>query len=225
MNGLSHHRSTTASAALVGALVALGLVASGCGGSSPSDAGHQAAIARAPGQHAPQAAPITPAGTTHAAGSAGAANHTAAPTQPRGLTPTTRPASGSQADVVAKLPGSASQSCVVAGTRNQVRAGNIAVGSIADARSQFHQQYATSQAPSVVLTVIPLHSNTMPGLTISMRQLGGAGLTRTVTSHDVESADVWRYYAVSMLVPAAGSWRLTVHAGEDSGCVDVTFSR
>lgn len=223
---MSQHPRSRSRAALVAAGLSVGLIVAGCGSSrhdigSQPPAGHGGVAGHQAGTSAPSASDGTPGPNAHSSTGGPTGRH-ASPQPDRGLTPTKRPASGSQAAVVDELPGSGGTSCVVAGSRSQVRAGSLAIGSIAEARQQFHQQYATSQAPSVVLTVIPLHAKTMPGASITITQ---GGTTRSFTSRAVQSAGVWRYYAVTLLVPASGTWRLQVHAGTDTGCVDVDFAK
>ncbi len=124
--------------------------------------------------------------------------------------------------VLDKLPGTTkSDACVTVGTKRDVTSGTIAMGNFKTARTLYASQHGKAKR-TVNLYVIPKHRS-MPGVHISMKSTSGNGGTRTVTSKDVEPADIWKYYSVHLPVPAPGTWRLDVRSGSDQGCFIVTF--
>ena len=131
----------------------------------------------------------------------------------------------SQSGVLARLPGSDSGQCVSVGDRRDVRSGGIAAGPFDTAR----QGYGTSIQPglsrrTVRLYWIPEHSASMPGLTVRMQRLQpDPGSAQTIRQQDWADADQWRFYDTNLEFPSAGTYRLRVTAGQDSGCFDLTM--
>ena len=131
----------------------------------------------------------------------------------------------SQRGVLARLPGSDSGQCVSVGDRRDVRSGGIAAGPFDTAR----QGYGTTIQPglsrrTVRLYWIPEHSASMPGLTVRMQRLQPEpGSAQTIRQQDWADADQWRFYDTNLEFPSAGTYRLRVTAGQDSGCFDLTM--
>jgi hypothetical protein len=131
----------------------------------------------------------------------------------------------SQSGVLARLPGSDSGQCVSVGDRRDVRSGGIAAGPFDTAR----EGYGTSIQPglsrrTVRLYWIPEHSESMPGLTVRMQRLQpDPGSAQTIRQQDWADADQWRFYDTNLEFPSAGTYRLRVTAGQDSGCFDLTM--
>ena len=125
--------------------------------------------------------------------------------------------------MLSRLSGSAGSNCQTVGLRTDVRAGSLAAGNFEQAR----QQYADAKGGkpvSVFLYAIPEHSTSMPGVSVTLESLT-SGASTTQTFRSVEDAESWKYYPVFLPIPAPGSWRITMTAGPDRGCFQVTFSR
>lgn len=121
------------------------------------------------------------------------------------------------------LPGSGRSSCATVGRRGDVRSGGLAMGNFGQARAAFARGSGIERDP-VPMYVIPRHSGAMDGVTVTLRRVSGGAATRT-RSTSVETADVWKYYAVQLPVRSAGTYRLNVVSGPDHGCFVVTFGR
>ena len=145
-----------------------------------------------------------------------------AKTPPKNLPPSTPPKT--QDYVLKKLPGTTKDKCVNVGDEQDVTSGSLAMGNFQTARAQYAQLETQSEQPTVNVYVIPKH-RAMPGVRIVMTPVTAKGTVKTVTSKDVQPADVWKYYSVHMPVPAPGTWRLDVRSGSDSGCFKVDFSK
>jgi hypothetical protein len=129
-----------------------------------------------------------------------------------------------QSRVLDALDGSATARCVSVGKEGDLRSGPIAMGNFARARADFADQADSMEQPLVHFYVIPQHLRGAAGASVTLTPVGG-GDARTVRVHRLESADVWKYYAVSINIPAAGSYRMTVRSGDDRGCFLVDFTR
>lgn len=131
----------------------------------------------------------------------------------------------SQSGVLARLPGNDSGQCVSVGDRRDVRSGGIAAGPFDTAREGYGTSIQPGMSPRTVrLYWIPEHSETMPGLTVRMQQLQpNPGAAQTIRKTDWADADQWRFYDTNIEFPSAGTWRLRVTAGQDSGCFDLTM--
>jgi hypothetical protein len=217
-------RNSLPALALVGALGwTAGCSADGANTSSPA-AGKQttsaAASAPAAGKQTTGAAASTPAGGA-GSGPSGQATSPGAPDstpQP----PPSKSTDGSQKAVLAALPGAAS-GCVAVGSKTDVRSGAMAAGNFASARKEYASQPKGPEDPVVTLYAIPQDAKAMPGLTVTMKRLSGSEPARTVRSTSSETANSWSYYNVRLPVSAAGTWRLTMAAGSNKGCFDVSF--
>jgi hypothetical protein len=131
----------------------------------------------------------------------------------------------SQSGVLARLPGNASGRCISVGDRRDVRSGGIAAGPFDTAREGYGTSVQPGMSPRTVrLYWIPEHSASMPGLTVRMQRLQPTrGTEQTIRKNDWADADQWRFYDTNLEFPSAGTWRLRVTAGQDSGCFDLTM--
>jgi hypothetical protein len=131
----------------------------------------------------------------------------------------------SQSGVLARLPGNDSGQCISVGDRRDVRSGGIAAGPFDTAREGYGTSIQPGMSPRTVrLYWIPEHSETMPGLTVRMQRLQpDPGAAQTIRKNDWADADQWRFYDTNLEFPSAGTWRLRVTAGQDSGCFDLTM--
>jgi hypothetical protein len=131
----------------------------------------------------------------------------------------------SQSGVLARLPGNDTGRCISVGDRRDVRSGGIAAGPFDTAREGYGTSIQPGMSPRTVrLYWIPEHSTTMPGLTVRMQRLQpGPGAAQTTRKNDWADADQWRFYDTNLEFPSAGTWRLRVTAGQDSGCFDLTM--
>ena len=59
---------------------------------------------------------------------------------------------------------------------------------------------------------------------VTITALSGQAAARTVISTTRSAAEAWTYFSVPVVVGAAGPYRLTVTAGANRGCFDVSFS-
>lgn len=141
---------------------------------------------------------------------------------PSDLPPSTPPKT--QDYVLKKLPGTTKNECVDVGDNQDVTSGKVAMGNFQMAREQYSQLEKQSEQPAVNIYVIPRHRS-MPGVRITMTPVTAKGTVKTVSSKDVEPADIWKYYSVHLPVPASGMWRLDVRSGSDNGCFKVDFSK
>jgi hypothetical protein len=204
------------------------LLVSGCtsssGGSHPGSTTGSGGSSAAPGGgsslpgatgSAGSAAPSASAGS----GSKGSTSAAPYPTPSDQENPPT-----DQTAVLDALPGSAAASCAAVGKHSDLRSGSIAMGNFVSARKQYLQVAPKSELPEVNVYVIPKDTSSMKSATVTVDPLG-RGATRKVTSKSVQDAADWRYFAVQLPVAAPGSYRLTVVAGPNRGCFDVTFGK
>jgi hypothetical protein len=107
-----------------------------------------------------------------------------------------------------------------------VRSGGIAAGPFDTAREGYGRSIQPGMSPRTVrLYWIPEHSATMPGLTVRMQRVQpDPGAAQTIRQNDWADADQWRFYDTNLEFPSAGTWRLRVTAGQDSGCFDLTMN-
>lgn len=217
----------------VAALLAAAVAVAGCSGSTaPTDRHTDAA--------APPASSSSPAATpgTHT-GAPGAKTTTQPPVQStkHGQHGSTAPATApyptpgnnpgghhDQTGVLNSLPGSSAPSCATVGSRTDVRAGSIAAGNFVVARKKFKSELGRTEVPSVFLYVIPQHAKGTHTLRVTVQPRAG-GAAHTVRSTSLEQADQWHYFALDLPVPAPGTYRLRMNAGQNSGCFDVTFTQ
>jgi hypothetical protein len=208
------------------------LLASGCSSSSPhrASAGSNTA-ATAPGGTAPGSvsapasatAPSASSGTASTPAGGGSATQGPPLTAPYPTPSDQEDPPTNQGRVLDTLPGSDSASCANVGSGTDVRAGSIAMGNFVTARKQYKTVAGKSELPEVNLYVIPEDTASMKSTTVTVDPLG-KGATKKVTSKSVEDADQWRYFAVTIPVAAPGTYRLSVVAGSNRGCFDVTFA-
>jgi hypothetical protein len=159
--------------------------------------------------------PATPGSGSAGAGRSGSGQTTSAPAAPT----VNR---GNQVSVLGSLPGSSSRRCAVVGNRADVRSHTLAAGNFEIARKQYARSKGLERPP-VFVYVIPQHSSHLRKLTVRITQLRPAGKVRTVSSTSVQEADIWRYYAVNLPLGTAGTYRLSMTSGPDTGCFVVTF--
>lgn len=129
-----------------------------------------------------------------------------------------------QTRVLDALDGSSDQKCVGVGDSGDVRSGSIAMGNFARARGEFADQVGSMEQPEVHFYVIPEHLHGADGVRVTLTPTRG-GETRTIRVRRLESAEVWKYYAVAANIPGPGSYRMTAVSGEDHGCFLVDFDR
>ncbi len=196
--------------------LSIGLV-SGCGAAGGHPTGSQEPRTEVSAPPASGAdAPATPAPTSPspADGAASAATpHGGAPSKhPRGLP--TRAGDGNQGSVLHNLPGSTGAGCVTVGDERDVAAGGFAAGPFDAARRGYRS--ANLARRDVRLYFVPVHSATMPGLTLKVSD--GAGAAFTLTQKRWADADEFRFYDTQVAFPHRGLWRIDAVAGTDAGC-------
>ena len=218
-------RSCTRWTALVATAVTSAVLVAGCSSSSPdrkdsatNSPTTQSSTTTTGGQPTNGAGSTAPSGT--GSGSSGSGASPTAPYPTPGHEPD---AQTNQVTVLNSLPGSSAGSCAVVGSHTDLRAGSVAAGNFATAKKQYASTVGKTEVPSVSLYVIPQNAKAMDSVTITVDPRG-AGVTKKVTSKSIGQADAWSFYAVTLPVPAAGSYRLTVVAGINHGCFDVTFA-
>lgn len=150
------------------------------------------------------------------------------PTGPRAPYPTPRAGKvprlqRDQSGVLAALPGSGTLSCAVVGGRADVRAGGVAAGNFARARTSYAEQVSVTEVPSVFLYLIPKVAGSVSTATVEVRRLP-SGTAQTVISRTLQQAGEWRYFALQIPIPSPGTYRLTMAAGADRGCFEVRFT-
>lgn len=124
-----------------------------------------------------------------------------------------------QDSVLDSLPGDAQEGCTAVGDQRDVRSGTMAAGNFADARTQF----AGSPESPVPFYFIPVDLTGEPPLTVTLSRLDGEGSAQAETS-GFQTADEWRYYMVSVVIPSAGQWKIEAGAGDaNQGCWEVSF--
>jgi hypothetical protein len=177
----------------------------------------------------PTQAPTTPTSTTATTGThPEPRQHTTAPSTqtPRSATTAAphHPASDRKQDVVLNtLPGSKNASCVRINDQRDVRSGQIAMGNFAGALAAYRESKGAYDAPPLNFYVIP-ESLSAGKVTVTMTPVTADSTARTMTSSQVESAGRWKYFPVSVTVPAPGTWRFTAVSGQQRGCFQVTFT-
>lgn len=210
--------------AAAGVAALAGCSSSGGGGAGPA----LTSAASAPGSAAstPVLGPTVPSiapGTTAdvSRGSTSAPPATVGPSAPF-PTPSNGRGAGTETDqagVLNALPGRTSPGCVSVGARaTDVRSGSVAAGNFATARHSY-----ASGTHTVFLYLIPQHAKGLHRATITLTPRSG-GSPATITSTQVDQAAQWQYFSVDLPVPAPGAYRLTMAAGSDHGCFDVTFA-
>ncbi|MGH3448556.1 MAG: hypothetical protein ACRDP4_13130, partial [Nocardioidaceae bacterium] len=130
-----------------------------------------------------------------------------------------------QSVVLNRLPGSAKATCTPVGDRRDVRSGSVAAGNFVQARGAYKKAAAHREVPTVFMYVIPQHNKGLEHATVTMKPVDADGEARTVRSNDVEQANVWKYFAFQLPVPAAGTWQLHMSSGDDRGCFEVNFTK
>lgn len=221
--------------AIAAATIAFAVSLAGCGGSGPTSAAS-----------APHASPSTKAGTSatanpHASASpsapvAGQAqpspspspapNAASAPLPVKAYDDTSGTLKSSPKDqsaVLATMPGPKGQKCAVVGTGTDVRSGRIAMGNFAAARAAFASSKSVYQAAPSNFYVIP-QARKLTKVTLKLTPLTGHGKAFKVSSKQVEEAAQWKYFPVSVQIPAAGLWRFNVTSGTEQGCFEVRFT-
>jgi hypothetical protein len=229
---LATTRALSAGVALAAVLVTAGCTSSShkaSGSSTP--AGSASSASSAAGSSTAGSSGAGPSSSSSAAGSSGAvgpkpttssANSTAAPyPTPSGQHPSPI---AEQSVVLNAMPGSASTSCASVGNNTNFRSGGLASGDWVAARKSFASQFGKTEVPAMNLYVIPQHSATMTKVVITIAPTG-PGTTTSYTSTSAEQADQYSYYAVSLPIRNPGTYRLSMVAGADKGCFEVTFAK
>ena len=126
--------------------------------------------------------------------------------------------------VVARLPGPADGSCVIADGRN-LRSGGIGAGDFALARREYKAGGTGVEPATVTLHVIPAHPGSMSGVKMTMTRLRKPVFTYDHTSTTTRTESGVQFYELVFSVEQPGSWRLRITAGQDAGCFDVAFNR
>lgn len=151
-----------------------------------------------------------------------------ASSRPSETTPASAPPSKApktQQMVLDKLPGNTrAGSCVSVRNKRTVTSGTIAMGNFKAAQELFRAHHDKPGSTTLNFQVIPKHRS-MPGAHITLSPAKGPGKTHTSTSHDVEPANIWKYYSVQLPIPKAGTWQIKVQSGSDRGCFIVNFQR
>lgn len=128
---------------------------------------------------------------------------------------------GRQDSVLETLPGKAKAGCVDVGDMRDVRSGSMAAGNFVDARAQF----SASPTAGIPFYFIPVETKGDPELTVDLERVDAPGSTK-IRSSQIQTADEWQYYPVTITVPEAGTWRIKASAGTASaGCWVATFAR
>lgn len=133
------------------------------------------------------------------------------------------PKNADQGSLLSSLPGTLDQTCVAIkpGLRT-VRAGQLALGDFVEAQLRFRKAGDARARGGVSLYVIPLHPTGQP-LTVVVTSPSGTRVR--VKTAALEEAGDWKYYPLQVPVNRPGRWRLDASAGQDRGCVLVTFGR
>jgi hypothetical protein len=206
--------------------LAAGVLAACTSGGGPTPAQSAAARASVGSTVAPSASASAGAGDTGTSGPTLARTASGRTSVPA---PYPTPAGGKmpqvhrdQSRVLDALPGSRSASCAIVGDRTDVRSGDVAAGNFVVARKSYAKQVPIAEVPTVFLYLIPQHAASLRVATARV-SLVGSGTSRMVTSTSVEQADQWQYFAMQIPVRQPGRYRLTMAAGTDRGCFEVTF--
>lgn len=128
----------------------------------------------------------------------------------------------SQKKVLATLPGKGAGGCVQVGGRADVRSGRLAMGNFAQARSTYHQNKGAYDAPPSFFYVIP-QLRGVHRVSVTLTRVDGHGTPVKVQSRQVEEAAQWKYFPVSVAIPAPGTWRFSVSSGSAHGCFEADF--
>ena len=190
-------------------------VLASCGNQSQSYAGRSASTA--PTSSAP--APTSPDAAPQASPSDRATASTTAGKKPG------HRVRGVQTTVLDRLPGTASDECARVGDARDLRAGSMAAGNFAKARSDF-RRLRGEQGPGAPVSLywIPEHADDMlSGLTLTMQRIGDPSTARTITQRSFGTADPWKYYLTEVVIPKPGAWRFEASTDRDNGCFEVTF--
>jgi hypothetical protein len=133
------------------------------------------------------------------------------------------PPQTNQTSVLKSLPGSASSACgAVGSSTTDLRAGSMAAGNWKNARTDFRKQWHSAEVPTLNMYAIPQNVKGLHSLKLTVTKRGGAA--KTITVKGLQPADVWSYFALQVPIPQPGSYRLTMVAGANRGCFDVTFA-
>ncbi len=128
---------------------------------------------------------------------------------------------GKQTAVFARVAGEAKATCVAVGSRRDVRSGSIVGGPFDSAIAAWGRTAPEVPTHSVQLYWIPMNTAAMPGVTVTATNTT-TKTTLTVSSDTVGDAEQWKYYSTQIVLRDAGTWRLQVSAGPDSGCFEMT---
>jgi hypothetical protein len=162
------------------------------------------------------ATPITTVPHSIASASAEAARHPQAP-PPRaiGLAFQDAPGTGARScvDVERQRPASA---------QDGVRSGEFLAGPFVIYADMWRQNPENASK----LWWVPLHTGTMPGLTVRAVLLDDPTVQRVFTAAIVGHNDRGReaFYPSGVVLPSAGRWMLVATAGPDWGCFIVTLT-
>jgi hypothetical protein len=141
------------------------------------------------------------------------------PTTGRGAEPVS-----DQTKVLGSLPGIAKSTCAQVGTHADLRSGGIGMGNFETARRDFAEQFGKTEVPQLNMYIIPQHTKHLTSATVRVDP-PGSGQPSTIVVKDVEQADIYRYFPLTLPVRSPGSYRLSVTSGADRGCFIVTFSK
>lgn len=215
---MPHRRGFLIMSALVGAAVAACTSGPHSGGADSATARLRAQLNTAPS--------VAPSATTSPAGARYGPHPARA--QASGA-PYPTPAGGkvavrhqNQSTVLNALPGTRAASCAPVGDRTDMRSGAVAAGNFVVARKSYVEQVPITEVPTVFLYLIPEHAGRLSAATVRVANVA-SGTAQTVTSTSVQQAEDWRYFALQIPVRSPGRYRLTMTAGEDRGCFELTF--
>ena len=129
---------------------------------------------------------------------------------------------GRQSAVLERVEGPAKKTCVDTTGERDVRSGSIVGGAFDEAVSAWGTERKDTPDQNVRLYWVPLHADTMPGVEVVAHN-AETGTTVEVTQDEHGDAEQWKYYNTSFVLLEAGTWKLDVTAGKDSGCFLMTL--
>lgn len=222
----------------VAAVAVAGLALSACtsskhgaAGGSPSQPAPSSAASSAT-QQPVGAGSTTPSGSAsgskspaHGRSTPPAKVPTKVPTKAPYPTPGRDPATPvNQAAVLTSLPGSAKVTCAQVGSNRDLRSGSIGMGNFQNARHDFSSQLGHTEVPQLNMYIIPEHTKHLTSATVRVAPTG-SGKPSIVRTNQVEDAEPYQYFALVLPIAHAGTYRLTVTSGTDTGCFIVSFTK
>jgi hypothetical protein len=123
-------------------------------------------------------------------------------------------------EVWTTTPGSDQRECVDVADRTNVRSGTFVVGNFSSYRRYWRGTLDTSK-----LYYVPLSPTGHPPLTVTAQSLDNPSETTSPLQQvgAAWGADGDFFYATGTVIPHTGRWRLTVTAGPNCGCFDLTI--